>query len=101
MHRVRSKPKKSPGNPWTSGTGWKALDVADDFLLGAEEGGFAGLEMLDYTPALFGAGKAQRLSSVLFCMVLVANTADTWQISHCTVNVKQGSYNHVSLLRFD
>ncbi|WIA42626.1 hypothetical protein OEZ86_008599 [Tetradesmus obliquus] len=32
---------------WGSAQGWKQLDAADELLLGAEEGGFAGLEVLE------------------------------------------------------
>ena len=42
--------------------GWKPVDVGEDFLLGAEEGGFAGLEMLDdasiIDPSMLGMGHA-------------------------------------------
>ncbi|GFR48029.1 hypothetical protein Agub_g9861, partial [Astrephomene gubernaculifera] len=39
--------KKKRGNFWDKLSGWKEVEVGDDFLLGAEEGGFAGLEILD------------------------------------------------------
>eukprot|EP00983_Pelagomonas_calceolata_P001252 42768-Pelagomonas_calceolata.AAC.3 len=41
--------------------GWKPVDVGEDFLLGAEEGGFAGLEVLEDTsiidPSMLEDGK--------------------------------------------
>ncbi len=59
---VKKKKRQSPA--WVSGTqGWKAVDVAGDILLGAEEGGFAGLEVLDDINLLTDldlAGKAAR-----------------------------------------
>jgi hypothetical protein len=40
-----------PAGGWLAGgQGWKTVDVGDELLLGAEESGFAGLEVLeDYT----------------------------------------------------
>jgi hypothetical protein len=52
----RSKPiskKKQKGSKssskalWSSAEGWAAFDASDELLLGAEEGGFAGLEVLE------------------------------------------------------
>lgn len=50
--RCRAKAKQSKGHAgstafWDALSGWKAVDVGDDILLGAEEGGFAGLEVLE------------------------------------------------------
>ena len=42
-----AKKAKGGGDPWSGSKGWKSFDVGDEFLLGAEEGGFAGLEILD------------------------------------------------------
>ncbi len=44
---MKDKKSKGPSAYWGSLTGWKAVDVGDDILLGAEEGGFAGLEILE------------------------------------------------------
>jgi ATP-dependent RNA helicase DDX24/MAK5 len=54
---------------WNAMKGWKPVEIDDDFLLGAEEGGFAGLEVLeDYTliepPG--GKRKAWRLAAMCF-----------------------------------
>lgn len=44
----RQKPKSKKGsNPWSSSQGWRAVDVGDEMILGADEDGFAGLEVLD------------------------------------------------------
>eukprot|EP00198_Chlamydomonas_reinhardtii_P000631 XP_001689966.1 predicted protein [Chlamydomonas reinhardtii] len=40
------KRKRGPAF-WDSLPGWEEVEVGEDFLLGAEEGGFAGLEVLD------------------------------------------------------
>lgn len=32
---------------WGTSKGWKSFDVTDELLMGAEEGGFAGLEVLE------------------------------------------------------
>ena len=32
---------------WAGPSGWRSVDVGEDMLMGAEEGGFAGLEVLD------------------------------------------------------
>jgi len=52
------KKKKSakPGSAafWSSAPGWKAVEVGEDFLLGAEDGGFAGLEILENPPIFEG-----------------------------------------------
>lgn len=47
--KAGGKKRKSPssGNYWNELSGWKSVDIGDDFLLGAEEGGFAGLEVLE------------------------------------------------------
>lgn len=45
-----AKPAKKGRNKmsaWGSDKGWKAVSIGDEFLLGAEDGGFAGLEVLD------------------------------------------------------
>ena len=42
----RSKSDKKTTN-WDSVQGWKTVDVGGDYLMGAEEYGFAGLEELD------------------------------------------------------
>lgn len=49
--QTMEKKRKSRSTPsWQADAGWKSVDVGDEFLLGAEEGGFAGLEVLeDYT----------------------------------------------------
>jgi len=44
--RQRTKPRKG-SNPWSSSQGWRAVDVGDEMILGADEDGFAGLEVLD------------------------------------------------------
>jgi ATP-dependent RNA helicase DDX24/MAK5 len=36
-------------NPWAAATGWKSVDVNDELILGAEEFGFAGLEVMEDT----------------------------------------------------
>jgi len=42
------KKRKSKGSfYWDALPGWKAVEVGEDFLLGAEEGGFMGLEVLE------------------------------------------------------
>lgn len=43
----RKKGGKGPKRDIWAGMGWQAVEVGDDFLLGAEDGGFAGLEVLD------------------------------------------------------
>ena len=49
-------PKKSPKQRcWETLQGWKAVDIGDEFLLGAEDGGFAGLEELDGAVFLQGS----------------------------------------------
>lgn len=62
----RRKAKGAPGKRagkggaasyWSSVEGWKPLDVGDELLLGAAEGGFAGLEVLE-NPPIFEAGAA-------------------------------------------
>jgi hypothetical protein len=40
-------PGSKSRSPWGGSRGWKRVDIPDDFLLGAEEGGFAGLEILE------------------------------------------------------
>lgn len=50
-------PKPGSAAFWSSIKGWKAVDVGDDFLLGAEEGGFAGLEILDNPPIFEAPGE--------------------------------------------
>ncbi len=40
---------------WEGGTGWKAVEIGDDVLLGSEEFGFAGLEELD--PKMLGKSR--------------------------------------------
>lgn len=47
--RKHSKPefKTSDKSLWGATKGWKPLNVTDELLLGAEEGGFAGLEVLE------------------------------------------------------
>jgi ATP-dependent RNA helicase DDX24/MAK5 len=50
--KKKQKGSKSGGKPsskalWSSAQGWAAFDAADELLLGAEEGGFAGLEVLE------------------------------------------------------
>ena len=51
--------KKPSGDYWSSLGGWKSVEGGDDLLLGAEEGGFAGLEILEdptlIDPAMWGA----------------------------------------------
>lgn len=45
---TQKKRSKSRGsNPWSSSTGWKSVDIGDELILGADEFGFAGLEVLD------------------------------------------------------
>jgi hypothetical protein len=39
--------KSSSKALWASADGWSHFDAADELLLGAEEGGFAGLEVLE------------------------------------------------------
>ena len=49
-HESRQKKRKKKGGSaayWSDLQGWKAVEVGDDLLLGAEEGGFGGLEVLD------------------------------------------------------
>lgn len=45
----KSRPEfgTSDKSVWGSSEGWKTFDVTDELLMGAEEGGFAGLEVLD------------------------------------------------------
>ncbi|GIL54325.1 hypothetical protein Vafri_9897 [Volvox africanus] len=43
---AKKKRKQGPAF-WDSLPGWREIEVGDEFLLGAEEGGFAGLEVLD------------------------------------------------------
>lgn len=52
------KPKRGAkkGAVFWGAEGWKAVDVGDNLLLGAEEFGFMGLEVLD--PKAAGAGPA-------------------------------------------
>ena len=52
-HKANKQAKKSA--LWSS-KGWKAVDISDEFLLGAEEGGFAGLEVL-HDPLIISSGK--------------------------------------------
>lgn len=49
LRRKRSKPEfgTSDKSVWSASKGWKSLAVTDELLLGAEEGGFAGLEVLE------------------------------------------------------
>jgi len=49
---------------WGSSDGWKVLGVEDGLLLGAEEGGFAGLEVLEDV-TLLDAGVLGLLGAVL------------------------------------
>jgi ATP-dependent RNA helicase DDX24/MAK5 len=46
QQQQQQKPKKG-SNPWASTQGWKSVDVNDELILGADEYGFAGLEVLD------------------------------------------------------
>ncbi|GFH15162.1 uncharacterized protein HaLaN_11339 [Haematococcus lacustris] len=39
--------KARRGSGLASSAGWTSVDIGEDFLLGAEEGGFAGLEVLE------------------------------------------------------
>jgi hypothetical protein len=39
--------KRSKTKPWRDGHGWQSVMVGDELLLGADEGGFAGLEVLE------------------------------------------------------
>lgn len=43
----KSAGKSSSKALWSSAQGWAQFDAADELLLGAEEGGFAGLEVLE------------------------------------------------------
>lgn len=45
--KKRPSSSKSSKGFWDTVEGWKAVEAGDDFLLGAEQYGFAGLEMLD------------------------------------------------------
>eukprot|EP00775_Hariotina_reticulata_P001872 gene1872-2209_t len=49
MSKAKSSkaPKTQSKGRWGSSNGWKVLDIKDELLLGAEEGGFAGLEVLE------------------------------------------------------
>ncbi|GBF94480.1 DEAD-box ATP-dependent RNA helicase [Raphidocelis subcapitata] len=49
----------APGSDayWSSLQGWRSVDVGEDFLLGAEEGGFAGLEILENPPIFQAPGE--------------------------------------------
>jgi ATP-dependent RNA helicase DDX24/MAK5 len=49
--------KSSSKALWASADGWAHFDAADELLLGAEEGGFAGLEVLEDV-RLIDAGEA-------------------------------------------
>ncbi len=42
--------------PWSSSAGWKALSVQDELLLGAEEDGFAGVEILEDPSSVIDPG---------------------------------------------
>lgn len=54
--------------------GWKPVDVGDDFLLGAEEGGFAGLEVLEDTsiidPAMLNGELLRLAAGMRVCVSL-------------------------------
>lgn len=57
-HYTRRKKRKGGGAAayWDGLEGWKQVAVGDDLLLGAEEGGFAGLEVLDDPGLVVDAG---------------------------------------------
>lgn len=63
--------KNKSGNTarfWESDSGWKAVEVGDDVLLGAEEYGFAGLEELD--PSCLGN---KFISAIYTCFLPVGD----------------------------
>ena len=45
--QLKGKKPSGGGDYWGQLSGWKSVGGVDDLLLGAEEGGFAGLEVLD------------------------------------------------------
>jgi hypothetical protein len=48
--------KPGPAAFWSNVEGWKPVDIGDDFLLGAEDGGFGGLEILENPPVFDAPG---------------------------------------------
>jgi ATP-dependent RNA helicase DDX24/MAK5 len=44
--QLRRRARKG-SNPWASTQGWKSVDVNDELMLGGDEYGFAGLEILE------------------------------------------------------
>ena len=45
--KLEAAPEEDVKAPWEEDAGWDAVDVAEDFLLGADEYGFMGLEVLN------------------------------------------------------
>lgn len=55
--------KKKNVNPWSLKHGWKQVDVADEIILGADEYGFAGLEVLEDT-SLIDPGRSHSTTTM-------------------------------------
>ena len=78
------KKKRSKGsNPWSSSEGWRAVDVNDEVILGAEEYGFAGLEVLDDISLLDPGGY---VDPSLFCCYLFCGFLRCDQVSYRTAD---------------
>jgi hypothetical protein len=45
--KKRGASSGKPADFWKGTEGWTEVEAGEEFLLGAEEGGFAGLEVLD------------------------------------------------------
>jgi hypothetical protein len=52
----KKRRKRDSSGPWAGADGWKAVTVDDDFLLGAAEGGFGGLEVLENPTVIDSTG---------------------------------------------
>lgn len=57
--RKKKRAKGGAGAYWSNLQGWKSVDIGDEFLLGAEEGGFAGLEVLEDATVLDAGARAR------------------------------------------
>lgn len=47
QQQQQERKKKGPKNLWSLSTGWKTVHINDELILGADEFGFAGLEVLE------------------------------------------------------